>query len=60
MYSEVVQSVNIMIAILIVAVGVAIYYIFMYDTWYPNEQRSEDSNLGDASREITGEAEGAH
>ena len=60
MYSEVVESVNIMIAILLVAVGIAIYYIFMYDTWYPNEQRSEDSNLGDASREITGEAEGAH
>ena len=60
MYSEVVQSVNIMIAILLVAVSLTIYYIFMYDTWYPNEQRSEDSDLGDASREITGEAEGAH
>ena len=60
MYSEVVHSVNIMIAILLVSVGIAIYYIFMYDTWYPNEQRSEDSNLGDASGEITGEAEGAH
>ena len=58
--SEVVHSVNIMIAILLVSVGIAIYYIFMYDTWYPNEQRSEDSDLGDASREITGEAEGAH
>ena len=57
--SDVVQSVNIMIAILLVAVGIAIYYIFMYDTWYPNEQ-SEDSSLGDTSREITGEAEGAH
>ena len=60
MYSEVVQSVNIMIAILLVAVSLTIYYIFMYDTWYPNEQRSEDSSLGDSSREITGEAEGAH
>ena len=58
--SEVVHSVNIMIAILLVAVSLTIYYIFMYDTWYPNEQVSEDSNLGDASREITGEAEGAH
>ena len=58
--SEVVHSVNIMIAILLVSVGVAIYYIFMYDTWYPNEQVSADSNLGDSSREITGEAEGAH
>ena len=57
---DVVHSVNIMIAILLVAVSLTIYYIFMYDTWYPNEQRSEDSDLGDASREITGEAEGAH
>ena len=60
MYSEVVQSVNIMIAILLVAVSLTIYYIFMYDTWYPNEQRSEDSSLGDSSREIVGETEGAH
>ena len=58
--SEVVHSVNIMLAILLVGVGIAIYYIFMYDTWYPNEQVSEDSNLGDAGREITGETEGAH
>ena len=57
---DVVQSVNIMIAILLVSVGVVLYYIFMYDTWYPNDQISEDSNLGDASREITGEAEGAY
>jgi hypothetical protein len=60
MYSEVVQSVNIMIAILLVAVSLTIYYIFMYDTWYPNEQRSEDSSLGDTSREIVGQAEGTH
>ena len=58
--SEVVWSINIMLGILLVAVGIAIYYIFMYDTWYPNEQRSEDSSLGDAGREITGETEGAH
>ena len=58
--SEVVWSVNIMCTILLVAVGVAIYYIFMYDTWYPNEQRSEDSSLGDASGETFGEAEGTH
>ena len=56
--SQVVHSVNIMIAILLVGVGVALYYIFMYDTWYPNEQRSEDSSLGDASREGVGQAEG--
>ena len=56
--SQVVHSVNIMIAILLVAVGIALYYIFMYDTWYPNEQRSEDSSLGDTSREVVGQAEG--
>ena len=57
--SDVVWSVNIMCAILLVAVGVALYYIFMYDTWYPNEQ-SEDSSIGISSGEITGETEGAH
>ena len=57
---EVVWSINIMLAILLVSVGVVIYYIFMYDTWYPNEQRGEDSSLGDAGAEIIGEAEGAH
>ena len=56
--SQVVHSVNIMIAILLVGVGIALYYIFMYDTWYPNEQRSEDSSLGDASGETIGEAKG--
>ena len=57
--SEVVHSVNIMIAILLVSVGIALYYIFMYDTWYPNEQ-SEDSSIGISSGEITRETEGAH
>ena len=47
MYSEVVWSINIMMAILLVSVGVAIYYIFMYDTWYPNEQQDiEGSESG--------------
>ena len=55
---DVVHSVNIMIAILLVSVGIVIYYIFMYDTWYPNEQVSADSSLRDASGEIIGEAEG--
>ena len=36
MYSEVIWSVNIMIAILLVAVGIVIYYIFMYDEFWPN------------------------
>ena len=58
--SEVVHSVNIMIAILLVSVGVVIYYIFMYDTWYPNDEQGEDSSFGISSGEITGETEGAH
>ncbi len=44
---DVVWSVNIMIAILLVSVAVVIYYIFMYDTWYPNEQQDiEGSESG--------------
>ena len=58
--SEVVWSINIMIGILLIAVGISIYWIFKYDDWYPNEQRSEDSSLGDSSREIVGQAEGTH
>jgi len=58
--SDVVWSINIMLGILLVGVGIAIYYIFMYDTWYPNEQVSADSSLGDAGTEITGQTEGAH
>ena len=47
MYSEVVWSINIMLAILLVSVGVAIYYIFMYDTWYPNDEENiEGSESG--------------
>ena len=34
--SEVVHSVNIMIAILLVGVCVTIYWVFKYDDWYPN------------------------
>ena len=58
--SQVVHSVNIMIAILLVSVGIALYYIFMYDTWYPNEQRGEDSSFGNTSGETSGETEGTH
>ena len=57
---EVVWSINILLAILLIGVCLTIYYIFMYDTWYPNEQVSADSSLGDASREIGREAEGTH
>ena len=34
--SEVVWSINIMLALLLVAVGVSIYWIFKYDDWNPN------------------------
>ena len=60
MYSEVIWSVNIMIAILLVAVAVAIYYIFMYDTWYPNdgtEHGNQDSSLGSEGRTHDGSCE---
>ena len=40
--SEVVWSINIMIAILLVAVGISIYWIFKYDDWYPNPVVSGD------------------
>ena len=60
MTGEVVWGIIWMVAILLVLVTIAIYYIFMYDTWYPNEQRSADSNLRDASGEIVGETKGAH
>ena len=33
----VVWSVNVMIAILLIFVAIVIYWIFKYDTWYPNE-----------------------
>ena len=59
MSGEVVWSINIMIAILLVAVGYSIYWIFMYDKWYPNEQ-SEDSSIGISSEQIAGETERAH
>ena len=36
--SEVIWSVNIMIAILLIAVTVVLVYILKYDDWYPNGQ----------------------
>ncbi len=57
--SEVVWSINIMLAILLVLVCVTIYYIFMYDTWYPNEQ-GKDSHTRNEDRTLSGEAEGTH
>ena len=53
--SEVVHSVNIMLALLLVGVCVTIYWIFKYDEWYPNHNvhshissESEHGNSGDA------------
>tara|TARA_R100000234_G_scaffold99019_1_gene67568 strand:- start:158 stop:343 length:186 start_codon:yes stop_codon:yes gene_type:complete len=34
---EVVWSINIMLALLLVGVCVTIYWIFKYDEWYPND-----------------------
>ena len=36
MQGEVVWSINIMLAVLLVGVCVTIYWIFKYDDWYPN------------------------
>ena len=61
--SEVVHSVNIMIAILLVGVGVALYYIFMYDTWYPNDgtkHGDQDSSLGSEGGSYAGPYEGVN
>ncbi len=42
--SEVVWSINIMLALLLVAVGVSIYWIFKYDDWNPNPYIPEPSH----------------
>ena len=61
--SDIVWSINIMIAILLVAVGYSIYWIFMYDSWYPNDgtkHGDQDSSLGSESRSHDDSYEGAH
>ena len=40
--SDVVWSINIMCAILLVLVGISIYWIFKYDIWYPNPVVHDD------------------
>jgi len=57
--SEVVHSVNIMIAILLVGVCVTIYWIFKYDDWNPNpivhsdlSSESEHNDSGDKKLEF--------
>ena len=40
--TDVVWSINIMCAILLVLVGISIYWIFKYDDWYPNPVVHDD------------------
>ena len=35
--SDIVWSINIMVALLLVLVSATIYWIFKYDEWYPND-----------------------
>ena len=55
---EVVQGVNIMIAVLLVGVCVTIYWIFKYDDWNPNpvvhSDISTESEHGDSADEELG------
>ena len=48
--NDVVWSINIMCAILLVAVGIVILWIFKYDDWYPNPinaiHKSEHTDTG--------------
>ena len=48
--TEVVHSVNIMLAILLVGVCVTIYWIFKYDEWYPND--NVHSHISNESQRI--------
>ena len=48
--SDVVHSVNIMLAILLVGVCVTIYWIFKYDEWYPND--NVHSHISNESQRI--------
>ena len=55
MQSEVVHSVNIMIALLLVGVSVTIYWIFKYDDWHPNTiDHSNQSQSDDTGSEELG------
>ena len=55
---EVVWSINIMLAILLVLVGISIYWIFKYDEWYPNDNVhshiSPERGADDSGREELG------
>ena len=57
--SEVVWSVNIMVGILLIAVGYVIYWVFKYDEWYPNNNVhshiSSERGSDDSGRQELGE-----
>ena len=59
MQSEVVWSINILLAILLVGVCITIYWIFKYDEWYPNDDvhshfshESQRMDSGDENMEV--------
>ena len=56
--SDVVWSINIMLGILLIAVGYLIYWIMTYDD--RTESRDQDSNLGSEGGTYDGPREGAH
>ena len=47
--SEVVHSVNIMIAILLVGVCFTIYWVFEYDDWNPNPLPAGDTESSEST-----------
>ena len=52
-----------MCAILLILVGVVIYYIFKYDEFWPNDgaqSRNEDSDIGSEGGAHDGSCEGTH
>ena len=59
MQSDVVWSINIMLAILLIAVCITIYWIFKYDEWYPNDDVhshiASERGSDDSGREELGE-----
>ena len=57
--NDVVWSINIMCAILLVLVGISIYWIFKYDDWYPNPVIDEHHSNGDDEQDagVEGRAE---
>jgi len=56
--NDVVWSINIMLGILLIAVGYLIYWIMTYDD--RTESRDQDSNLGSEGGTYDGPREGAH